>query len=317
MELSRSATAPRSSDEAGPSGSSPLPPPSARPAVTEKGQAALSSVEHVKDTPTKLQTDFVLPTKLVHYTLSSGDRDETASVSSISSGDLTKLIPHTNTNKSVYKYENEFNGLLEFDKIDSHGEAEVRKKRIGVVKAVERTLGGVEHVVGEAVEKRLSLTSTTTSSTEEPLGGFDADEDVIEVAPAQEQVRTAVVVDGITVPEQSTPTQVDATPVEGALSPESDTPVEPNSDESDTEASTVTTTPTPVELMSTIKPEPITSLVQARAPETVDTSLLPGQLSPSSWPGSSGRPTAVPTRRFLCSTVMLRRAIGLSSITRF
>jgi len=97
MELSKSTIAPRSPDEAGPSGSSPSP-SSTRPAVAEKEQGqidraiALSSVKHVQDTLTKLQPDFVLPTELDHYAPSSDDRDEATSVSSISSSDLMRLI---------------------------------------------------------------------------------------------------------------------------------------------------------------------------------------------------------------------------------
>jgi len=144
MELSRSTTAPRSPGEAGPAESSPCP-PSARPAVTKREQGqidrviALSSVEHVQGALTGLQTGFVLPTELDHYTPSIGDRDETASVSSASSSNITKLVPYTSANKSVHKYENELNGLLEeLDRIGSHGDAEVREKRKEVVQAVEK-----------------------------------------------------------------------------------------------------------------------------------------------------------------------------------
>ena len=310
MELSKSAPAPRSPDEAGPSGSSSSSPSSTKPAVTEREQSqidraiALSSVEHVQDTLNKLQTDFVLPTELDHYTPSTDDHDETASVLSSSSSDLVKLIPHTSTNKPVYKYENELNGLLEeLDRIDSHGDVEVREKRKEVVKAVEKALQGVERVVGEAVEKRLSVISAATPPTDELLKGFDVDEDVVEeVTPAQEQVDIPVdipvVVDDVAVPEPSTSVQVEETliaPVEvsspaNVTLPESDTlvasdpvtdlPAEPTSIESDVEASTMTITPASVEPTSVT--EPIESQVPVDAPETVDTFLLPEEVSPSS-----------------------------------
>jgi len=112
MEMSKGTPARRSPDEAGPSRSSPSP-SNTQPAVTEREQAqidraiALSSVEHLQNTLTKLQTSFVLPSEFDRYAESTDDRDETATVSSVSPSDLTKLIPYTNTNKPVYKYENE------------------------------------------------------------------------------------------------------------------------------------------------------------------------------------------------------------------
>jgi len=287
MELSKSTTARQSPDEAGPSGSSPSSPPSTRPAVIEREQAqidraiALSSVEHIQDTLTKLQTDFTLPTELDHYTRSTDGRDETASVSSFSSN-LAKLISYTSAKKSVYKYENELNGLLEeLDRIDSHGDAEVREKRKEVVKAVEKALEGVEHVVSEVVEKRVSLVSAATSATEEPLKVFDADEGITKVAPAQEQVDTPVVVDTVTVPEASTPVQAEETvaeTAEGAL-PEPNAPTEPTPTGSDVAASTATITPASVELMSVTEHEPTMYQVEADATETADTFLSPERVS--------------------------------------
>jgi len=299
MEMSKGTPARRSHDKAGPSGSSPSP-STVRPTVTEREQAqidraiALSSVEHLQNTLTKLQTNFVLPTEFDHYATSTDDRDETATVSSVSSSDLTKLIPYTNTNKPVYKYESELSGLLEeLDKIDSHGDGEVREKRRVVVKAVEKALKGVEHVVGEAVEKRISLISV-----EEPLKGFDVDEDVGEEAsPAPEQVETPVVVDEVTVSKPFTPDQMEekAIPFAEGTSPSdealpeskapavsettSDLPVEPTSTESDVEASTATITPAFFEPVSVTEPEPTRSQVQVGARETVDTFLLPEQVS--------------------------------------
>jgi len=301
MEMSKGTPARRSHDEAGPSGSSPSP-STVRPAVTEREQAqidravALSSVEHLQNTLTKLQTNFVLPTEFDHYATSTDDRDETATVSSVSSSDLTKLIPYTNTNKPVYKYENELSGLLEeVDKIDSHGDGEVREKRKAVAKAVEKALKGVERVVGEAVEKRLSLVSV-----EEPLEGFDVGEDVSEVSPALEQVETPVVVDEVTVSKPFTPNQMEERVVPSAegTSPSdeavpeskapavsettSDLPVEPTSTESDAESSTVTITPGFFEPKSVTEPEPTWSQVQVGTREIVDTFLFPEQVAPPS-----------------------------------
>jgi len=207
------------------------------------------------------------------------------------------LIPYTNTNKPVYKYENELSGLLEeLDKIDSHGDAEVREKRKVVVKAVEKALKGVEHVVGEAVGKRLSLVSV-----EEPFKGFDVDEDVTgEVSPAPEEVETPVVVDKVAVPKLFTPDQMEervvtsverSSPGDKAL-PESDAhavsdtttdlPIEPTSTESDVEASTATITPGFVELASVTESEPTQSQVQVGARETLNAFLLPEQVPPPS-----------------------------------
>jgi len=295
METSKATPTRRSPNEAGPSRPSPSL-STAQPAVTEKEQAqidraiALSSVENVQSTLTKLRADFVLPTELDHYATPTDDRDETASILSVSSSNVTRLIPFTNTNKPVYKYENELNGLLEeLDKIDSHGDAEVREKRKEVVKAVEKALEGVEHVVGEVVEKRLSFVS---SVAEESLRGFDVDEEVTEeVTPAPEEVEAPVVVYEVSVPEPSTPNQVEeniATPAEG-YSPvdeplhEFNTPtVSETTTESDVEASTVTITPVSVEPTFVTKPEPMQSQVQVNAPETVDTFLLPERVSPLS-----------------------------------
>ena len=298
MELSKSTPAPRSPEEAGPSGTSRVPPP-ARPAVSEREQAqidraiSLSSVEHVQDTLLKLQTEFVLPAELDHYAPSTDDRDETSSISSASSSDLTKLIPYTSTNKPVYKYENALNGLLEeLDKIDSHGDAEVRERRKDVVKAIERALEGVEHVVGEAVGKRLSLTSITIPTTDKTVQGYDVDDDSTkETVPAPEQVDTPAVANEVAVPVPSVSVQVEEAVVAPAEAPSpvsdipvasdaaADLPVEPTSTESDIETSTATITPVSVELTPATESEPIESRVPADATETEDTFLLPETVS--------------------------------------
>ncbi|KAF9649920.1 hypothetical protein BDM02DRAFT_3185869 [Thelephora ganbajun] len=306
MELSRSTPAPQSPEEAGPSGSSPSSSPT-EPAVTEREQAqidraiALSSVEKAQSALAKLQTGFVLPTELDYCSPSTDDHDETASVSSVSSSGLTKLIPYTSTNKPVYKYENELNGLLEeLDRIDSHGDAEVREKRKQVVRAVEKALEGVGNIVGEMVEKRLSIISTTAPGAEEPLKGFDVEDVAEEVAPPQEQIDTPAVVDGIMVSVPSSSVLVEETvaaPVEASslvdkASPESDTPViseatpnlpgESTPTEPDIEASTATVTPASVEPTPATETEPPEYQVQADVPETVDTFLLPEKVSLSS-----------------------------------
>ena len=302
MELSKGTHPPRSPDEAGPSGSSPSSPRVAQPAITEREQAqidraiSLSSIEHARNTLTKRQAEFVLPTELDHYTASTDDRDEIASVSSTSSSDLTKLIPYSRTNEPVYKYENELNGLLEeLDKIDSRGDAEVREKRKEVVKAVEKALEAVERVVGEAIEKRLSFISTTTPVAETPLRGFDVDEDITkEAAPDREPVEIPAVVDETTVP---TPDQVEAvdvtsvevpSPVNDTL-PQSNAPFvaeaaislhsEPTSIQSDIEVSTTTIIPT---FVAKPKPESAQRQAQDEVPGAVDTFLLPEPVSPLS-----------------------------------
>ena len=267
MGFSKSAAAPRSPDQAGPSGSSPLS-SSAKPAVTEGEQAqidraiALSSVERVHDKLGKLQADFILPTELEHYDPSPDDRDETASVSSVSSSDLRKLIPYASTNKPVYKYENELNGLLEeLDKIDSHGDTEVREKRKEVVKAVEKALESIGNFVGEAVEKRLSLVSVTPSA--EP-----------EAAPAQEPT--------VVISEPSGPVEVEETviaPVE-VLAPGDESVHE--TDGSAVEQSTATVTPYSVEVNPTTETEVREGQAQEDGSETVDTFLTPEQVSPPS-----------------------------------
>ena len=301
MDLPKGTHAPGSPDEAGPSGSSPSSLPATQPAVTEREQAqtdraiALSSIEHAQNTLTKLQTSFVLPTELDHYAASTDDRDETGSVSSVSSSDLTKLIPYSRTNKPVYKYENELNGLLEeLDKIDSRGDAEVREKRKEVVKAVEKALEAVERVVGEAIEKRLSFISGTTPVAEAPLGGFDVDEDTTEAAiPVQEPVEIPGVVDETTV---STPDQVEAADVTSVevpsrvneAVPQSDVPFvaeaainlpwEPTSIQSDIEVSTTTMIPT---FVAKPKSESARRQAQDEVPEAMDT-LLPESVFPPS-----------------------------------
>ena len=301
MELSKRTPTPRSPDEAGPSGLPRSSPPAAQPTVTEREQAqidraiALSSIEHARSTLTKLQTGFVLPTGLDHYAAPSDDRDEVASAPSASSSELAKLIPCTRTNKPVYNHENELNGLLEeLDKIDSHGDAEVREKRKEVVKAVEMALEGVERVVAEAIEKRLSSISSTTPAAEVPLKGFDVTEDITdEVVPAREPDEILAVVDERIVP---TPYQVEATdatsavvspPVDEAVSQSNgpvseataDQPLEPTSTQSGIEASTATITPASV---TEPKPEPAQPQIKDEAPEVVDTFLLPERLSPPS-----------------------------------
>ena len=289
-----------SPDEAGPSKPSP-PSPSTEPIITESEQVqigrtvALSSIQNVQNTLTKLQAGFVLPTELDHHTPSTDDRDETASISSVSS-DLTKLIPFTNTNKPVYKYENELNGLLdELDRIDSHGDAEVREKRKEAVKAIEKALESVEQVVSEAVEKRLSLVSSAPAG-DEPFKGHDAEEDLAEgVAPAREQVDTPAV-DDAPVVESSTPAQAEdavvipaevpspaeETPLESDIPIARETPADSASTETDVGASTEAIAPAPVE------PDPATETasaepqVEADALETVDTFLLTEKTSPPS-----------------------------------
>ncbi|KAF9777985.1 hypothetical protein BJ322DRAFT_1025354 [Thelephora terrestris] len=297
MALSKSTPAPRSADGAGPSGS-PLYYP-AKPSVAQTEQAqvdraiALSAVEHIQNTLTKLQTEFVLPTEFDHYAPSTDERDETASVSS---SDLTKLIPYTHTNKPVYKYENELQGLLEeLDRIDSHGDSEVRARRKAVVGAVEKALEGVGHVVGEAVEKRLSLVSTSApAAPEESLKGFDVDNDV--TVPTHEQV----VVDNATIPAPLTQVLAEETVISSAgvhslvdeAIPETeiptvtgttaDLPVGQTSPESDVEASTATITPGSVNPRAEPEAEPTGSQARSDTAAIADTVLAPEEVSPPS-----------------------------------
>ena len=202
----------------GPSNSSPVEETASpvEPAIADTQEAqieritSLSSVERIRSYLTKMQAAFALPTDLDHYDPSTDAHDETlASVSSTSSSDLTRLIPYTSVNKLVYKHEHELNGLLEeLDRIDSHGDAVVRERRKEVVKAVERASEEVGRVVGEVVEKRLSLVGPSTSVIEEPLKGFDIGEDVIEAglpAPTEGRIDDPVAVGDVEVPEQSTP----------------------------------------------------------------------------------------------------------------
>ena len=309
MGLSKSTPPPRSADEAGPSGSSSSSPTKPVVANRERVQIdraiALSSVEHIQNTLTKLQTEFVLPTELDHYATPIDERDETASVSSVSSSDLTKLIPYTYTNKPVYTYENELQGLLEeLDRIDSHGDAEVREKRKAVVKAVEKVLEGVENIVGETVGKRLSLISTATAAPEESLKGFDVDGDTTgEAVPTQEQVDTPLVVDSDAVPEPSAtvleketvissagvPANESVTETETPTIPNTpaDPPVEQTSPEFDVEPSTATITPESVNPRVETEAEPTVPHDQSHgAPEITATLLLSEKVSP---PSPAGR----------------------------
>ena len=81
--------------------------PSTEPDVAEPEQAqvdhtiAFSTIEQIRNSLTKLQNDFAIPAELDHYAAEAEDHDETVSVSSVSSSDLTKLIPYTNKNKPV------------------------------------------------------------------------------------------------------------------------------------------------------------------------------------------------------------------------
>ena len=297
MELSKSAPTPRSPDEAGPSGTTSSSSSTTKPAATEREQAhinraiALSSVEHAQNTLTKLQADFVLPAELDHYAVTINDREETGSVSSVSSSDLTKLIPYSHANKSVYKYENELNGLLEeLDKIDSNGDVEVREKRKEVVKAVEKALENVEHVVGEAVEKRL-LIVPTSSATDEPLKGYDVDDDVPEeTVPVQEQDDTPIVASQPSAPVQveepvTSPAEVPS-PTAEAL-PETDLPTitetgvaeQAAGPEFDVESSTTTITPDSVNPTSSV---PEIGGTESQGEGTPDTFLLYERVSPPS-----------------------------------
>jgi len=127
VQLSKFTTAPRSPDEAGPSGSSPSS-PATRPAGTEK--IPLLSPRLISFSPPNLTITSRPPMTATRP----------------HSCDLTKLIPCTSANKSVRKYENKLNRLLEeLDRVDSYGDAEVREKRKEVVKAVEKALEGVGH----------------------------------------------------------------------------------------------------------------------------------------------------------------------------
>ncbi|KAF9785091.1 hypothetical protein BJ322DRAFT_1218799 [Thelephora terrestris] len=304
MGLSESAPIPRSPDEAGPSGSSSS--SQAKPAVTEGEQVqidraiALSQVERAQNTLTRLQTDFVLPTELDHYAPSIDERDETASISSVSSSDLTKFIPYTHVNKPVYKYENELHGLLEeLDRIDSHGDIEVREKRRAVVKAVEKALEGVERVVGEAVEKRLSIVSNAVEAPQEPLNS-DVDDNVTkEALDTQDQVDATVIVNNDSVPEPSIPVLAEETILSSAGVPSSvdevlpeiatltvpemaaDLPSEQTLSEQ-VEASTTQVTSDSVTSDVGTEAEPTGPEVHSDAPEIVATFLLPGKASPPS-----------------------------------
>ena len=101
------------------------------------------------------------------------------SVSLVSSSNITRPIPCTSANKSVHKYEHALNGLLE------HGDGEVREKIKEVVRAVESASEEVERIVGEVIEKRLSY---ATSITEEPIMGFEVDEDMVAPSSTAKQI---------------------------------------------------------------------------------------------------------------------------------
>ena len=203
--------------------------PSKEPDVAEPEQPqvdhtiAFSSIEQIRNSLTKLQNDFVVPAELDHYAAEAEDHDETASVSSVSSSDLTKLIPCTNKNKPVYKYENELNGLLEaLDRIESHGDVEVRERRKEVVKAVESALEGIGRVIGGVVEKTFLLASPVAPATEQPPNGFDVDDGVAEgdVLPSAEgQVGASVAINDSKIPEHSTPAPFEAPVASGGFSP--------------------------------------------------------------------------------------------------
>jgi hypothetical protein len=262
----------------GPSNLSPVggaaPPVETTVAETQQVQidrtTSLSSVESIRSNLTKVQAAFAFPVDLDHYDPSTDAHDETASVSSTSSSDLTRLIPYTSVNKPVYKYEHELNGLLEeLDKIDSHGDAEVRGRRKEVVKAVERALEGVERVIVSLVEKRLSLVGPSTPVIEEPLKGFDVGEDVIETGlpvSTEEQIDDPVAVGDVEVPEQSAPARLEAV---AAVSVEESCPAKEIIPESKTLAvSDWTTTAPHVEFSPT---EPNSRLpAQTPAPEPVE-----------------------------------------------
>ena len=103
---------------------------------------SLSSVEHARNSPTKLQMVLFSPLN----STTTHDRGETASVSYVSSRNLTRSIPCSRASKPVYKYEH---GLLgELDRIDSHGNIEVKRRKEEVFKAFGKRLKGLERVVG-------------------------------------------------------------------------------------------------------------------------------------------------------------------------
>ena len=265
---------------------------------------SLSCIEHIRNNLTKLQTDFVLPTELDHYAPSADDHDDAASVSSVSSSDLTKLIPYTSTNKPIYKYEHELSGLLEeLDRVESHGDVEVRDKRKEAVKAVERALEGVEHAVGEAVKERLSLVSPTPAVAEKSLKGFDVDEDVTEepvLTSVEEQVDAPGVIDDVAALKESPPTHPGAVVTDSVresslaegIIPEFNTPVVPDDtattldgesslNHSDVGPSTSTPVPESVELsldgIELMEPQ-----LPSEEVEASDTFLLAEELLPRS-----------------------------------
>ena len=168
----------------GPSNSSPFEEtaPFVEPTVTETEQAQVDrttplSVEHIQNSLSNPQTDFVLPAELDHYTPSTDDHGKTASALPVSSGSSARLIPYASTNKLVYKHQHELNRPLEeLGKIDSHCDAEVMERRKEVVQAVERGLEGGERIVGEVVEQRPSIIGPFPPVIEGPLKGFDIDE---------------------------------------------------------------------------------------------------------------------------------------------
>ena len=239
----------------------------------------LSSVEQIRSNLIKLQTDFVLP-ELDHYGPPADDRDEIVSVPSVSSNEISRLIPYTSANRPVYKYEYELNGLSEqLDRIDSHGDVKVRERRKEVVKAVERALEGVERVVGEAVERRISL----LGSVAEDIVGEAAP------GPAVERVDTPTAVDDL-VREQ--PARVhcmqESSRAEGSIpqpnaqvdySDATTTPhVDPSPAGPDFGPSTSTTILGLMELDVT-EPEPTALVARAEVPETMDVLLIPEKAS--------------------------------------
>ena len=98
--------------------------------------------------------------------------------------------------------------MEKLDGIDSHGDVEVGDKRKEVVKAIERALEGLDRIVGEAIEKRLSLVVSSTPVTEDPLNGFDVDGNAVEEfvpVSTKEQIGTQITDNNAEVAERSAP----------------------------------------------------------------------------------------------------------------
>ena len=189
MTVSRRASSRvRSSNEAGPSGTSTstltsdTAPPPFRPALlshvhsdsgseqAEINRAILiSSLEHIENSLHTLRANFIFPTRLdLHQPSNTGSH---ASSPTGEDTDWVAYLPITSVNGAVFDFVRDVRGLSrQLDSFDGKNDAEAVSMKEKIARAINGALEDIESEVEEAIGKWMSVQATGVGATGSQIG---------------------------------------------------------------------------------------------------------------------------------------------------